>query len=87
MKDLLKEIKIGDIVLLKTVEQYEEDGEELTELVEMFAGQYFTVKGIDKELNDFGEKVYTVVRLNDENFGILSVTDHEIAQVFRGVEE
>lgn len=87
MKDLLTEIKVGDIVLLKTLEQYEEDGEELTELVEMFAGQYFTVKGIDKELNDFGEKVYTVVRLNDENFGILSVTDHEIAQVFRGVEE
>ena len=80
----LKEIKIGDIVLLKSVEEYEEDGDEITELVEKFAGHTMEVLHVGKDLNEFGEKTYQLVALNME-VGFITATDHEIAKVYREI--
>ena len=38
------DIAVGDIVKLKTIQDYEEAGDEVTELVKMFAGQYCRVE-------------------------------------------
>lgn len=77
------EIAVGDIVKLKTIQEYEEAGDEVTELVEMFAGQYCKVVSVDEEVNEWGEKSYEVYR---EYKGFVSVTDHEIAELYKKVE-
>lgn len=78
-----KNIKVGDIVKLKTIEEYKEAGDEITELVELFAGQYCKVENIDKEVNEFGERTYIV---SAQRRGYMSVTDHEIAELYSKVE-
>ena len=78
-----KEIKVGDIVKLKTIEEYKEAGDEITELVEMFAGQYGKVEHVNKEVNEFGERTYTIF---SQYRGYISITDHEIAELYKKVE-
>lgn len=76
-------IAVGDIVKLKTVSEYEEAGDEVTELVEMFAGQYGNVTNVDEDINEWGEGTYEVyVQFK----GFVSVTDHEIAELYKKVE-
>lgn len=78
-------IERTDIVTLKTLGEYEEAGDEITELVEKFAGHYVRVIGIEEELNEFGERTYVVEDINSNN-GIVTVTDHEIAVVYKARE-
>ena len=80
----LKEIKTGDLVLLKSIEEYEEDGDEITELVEKFAGHTMQVLKVEKDPNEFGERTYQLVALNME-VGFITATDHEIAKIYREV--
>ena len=77
----LKEIKIGDIVTLKSIEEYVEDGDELTELVEQFAGHTAKVISISKEINEFGERMYTLIDFRSGDF--VTATDHEIAKIYK----
>ena len=77
------EIAVGDIVKLKTIQEYEEAGDEVTELVEMFAGQYCRVENLEEEANEFGERTYIV---SVQHKGYVSVTDHEIAELYKRVE-
>lgn len=77
------EIAVGDIVKLKTIQEYEEAGGEVTELVEMFAGQYCKVVSIDEEVNEWGERTYIV---SAQRIGDVSATDHEIAELYKKVE-
>ena len=76
-------IDIGDIVKLKTIQEYEEAGDEVTELIEMFAGQYCKVENLEEEVNEFGERTYIV---SAQHKGYISVTDHEIAEVYKRFE-
>lgn len=76
-------IAIGDIVKLKTVSEYEEAGDEVTELVERFAGQYGKVINVDEDVNEWGEGTYEVYI---QFKGFVSVTDHEIAELYKKVE-
>ena len=78
-------IERTDIVRLKTISEYEEAGDEITELVEKFAGHYVRVLGIEEEINEFGERTYMVEDINSNN-GIVGVTDHEIAIVYKAQE-
>ena len=80
----MKDIATDDIVRLKTVAEYEEDGDEITELVEKFAGSYAKVIGTTKEINEFGERSYAVLVLGDGGF--LTITDHEVKAVYKGIE-
>lgn len=80
MKDIAKD----DIVRLKTVAEYEEAGDEITELVEKFAGQYAKVLGTTNEINEFGERSYALEILNTKEF--LTATDHEVQAVYKGIE-
>ena len=79
-----KEIKKGDIVRLKSIEEYEEDGDEITELVEKFAGNTMQVLQVDQNLNEFGERTYQLVALNRE-VGFITATDHEISAIYKEV--
>ena len=77
------DIKIGDIVKIADLEDYREAGDEITELVKMFAGQYCKVINIDEEVNEWGEKSYMLL---NESKGFVSVTDHEIVELYKKVE-
>ena len=55
-------LKDGDIVKIKSLEQYEEDGDEITELIEKFAGQKVRVLRVYPQENHFtaiNEKIGT----------------------------
>ena len=77
------EIKVGDIVKLNTIEEYKEAGDEVTELVERFAGQYGKVENLEEEVNEFGERTYAIFV---KSKGLVGVTDHEIAELYSKVE-
>lgn len=81
----LKEANSKYIAKLKTLEEYKEEGEEITDLIEMFAGHYVQVLSIDENTNEFGEKSYLVEDLNT-NKGIVSVTDHEIKEIYKEIK-
>ena len=76
-------IAVGDIVKLKTVSEYEEAGDEITELVERFAGQYGNITNVDEDVNEWGEQTYEVYIWYK---GFVSATDHEIAELYKKVE-
>ena len=78
----ITEIEIGDIVLLKTIKELEEDGEEITDLVKEFAGKTMKVISIDNVINCFGERTYVLEELN-KTTGLMSATDHEIAKIYK----
>ena len=77
------DIAVGDIIKLKTIQDYREAGDEITELVEMFAGQYCRVENLEEEVNEFGERTYIV---SAQHIGLVSVTDHEIAELYKKVD-
>ena len=72
------EAVIGDKILIKTIEEYEDNDDEITELVEKFAGKEMTVISVNHELNEFGEISVTA---KSEEGDIVSFTEHEIAKV------
>ena len=74
-------IRNNEIVRLKTVDEYEEAGDEITELVEKFAGHYGQVLKKVEEANEFGESTYAIEILNTGE--ILTITDHEIQRLYR----
>ena len=77
-----KEIKVGDIVKVADLEDYREAGDEITELVEMFAGQYGKVVSIDTDEDECDEQIY-VVSFKE---GMVGLRDHEIAELYSKVE-
>lgn len=80
----MKDIAKNDIVRLKNVAEYEEDGDEITELVEKFAGSYAKVLGKTEHVNEFGESTYALKILNTKE--LVTATDHEIKAVYKGIE-
>ena len=81
----MKDVAVNDLIKLKTVAEYEEDGDEITELVEMFAGDYAKVIGTTSDFNEFGERSYAVEILSKEG-GFITITDHEISEVYKGIK-
>ena len=67
-----------DTIIIKTVAEYEEDGDEVTELVEKFAGQKLTVLSVSDEVNEFNEHYITA---QSKEGDIVTFTEHEIATV------
>ena len=76
------EIAVGDIIRVADLEDYREAGDEVTELVEMFAGQYGKVVGIDTDEDEWGEQIY-VASFKE---GMVGLRDHEIAELYKKVE-
>ena len=76
-------IQEGDFLEFLTIEDYEEAGEELTDLVEKFAGEIVEVLKISKDTNEWGEKVFLVVNADGD---IVSATSHEFSQAYREKE-
>lgn len=72
------ETVVGDKILIKTIEEYEDNDDEITELVEKFAGKEMTVVSVNHELNEFGEMSVTA---KSEEGDIVSFTEHEIAKI------
>lgn len=77
IKDV-KDVAKDDTIVIKTVAEYEEDGDEVTELVEKFAGQKLTVLSVSNEINEFGERCITA---QSKEGDIVTFTEHEIATV------
>ena len=73
-----KEIKVGDILQFKSLEEYKEDNDEITELIEKFQEQQVEVLKVSKEVNEWGEHYYLVVNSEGD---IVSATDHEFKEV------
>ena len=78
------DVEVGNKILIKTVEEYEEDGDEVTELVEKFAGQTLEVVSVSSITNEFGER-YIIAQ--SEEGDLVSFTEHEIAKILRGEDE
>lgn len=72
------EVEAGDIVRIKSIEEYEDNDDEITELVEKFAGKEMTVVSVNHELNEFGEMSITAKSAEGD---IVSFTEHEIAKI------
>ena len=79
-----EKIQKGDFLQVISLEEYEEAGDEITELVEQFAGKMVEVLGMEEDLNEFGEYEFLV----QDNVGnIVSMTSHEFCQAYREKEQ
>ena len=76
-------IQEGDFLEFLTVEDYEEAGDELTDLVVKFAGEIVEVLKVSKDTNEWGEKVFLVVNADGD---IVSASSHEFSQAYREKE-
>jgi hypothetical protein len=72
------EVEAGDTVRIKSIEEYEDNDDEITELVEKFAGKELTVTSVNHALNEFGEISFIA---KSEEGDLISFTEHEIAKV------
>lgn len=77
----IKDVQIGDVISIKSLEQYNEDGDEITELVEKFASKFLKVTAVDRVENEFGEITITAVFPPTQE--TCTFTEHEISQVLR----
>ena len=75
-------IQVGDFLQVITLEEYEDAGDEITELTEKFAGKMVEVLCICKGYNDFHELEFTV---QDEDGNIVTGTSHEFCRAYREV--
>ena len=75
----LDEVKYGDIIKIKPLEDYEEDGGDITELVKKFAGQECTVH---KGVVEGGIRVFLA---GNSDLGSCSFKDYEIFKAYRAV--
>lgn len=82
--DKLKDLKVykepselskGDIIHIKSLKQYEEDGGEITELVERFAEKDLKVISVSEEVDEWG---YRTVLAESQNGSLVSFTEFEI---------
>ena len=73
-------IQVGDFLEFLTVEDYEEIGEEVTDLIEKFSGEMVEVLKVGKEINEWGEKEFLVVNADGD---IVSATSHEFSKAYR----
>ena len=67
-------IQVGDFLQFLTLEDYENIDEEITELVEKFAGEMVEVVSVSKDTNEHYEHTYLVVNKDGD---MVSATDHE----------
>lgn len=72
------EVEAGDTVRIKSIAEYEDNDDEITELVEKFAGKELTVTSVNHDLNEFGEISFIAKSEEDD---LISFTEHEIAKV------
>lgn len=69
------ELSKGDIIHIKSLKQYEEDGGEITELVKQFAGKDLKVISVSEEVDEWG---YRTVLAESPNGSLVSFTEFEI---------
>ena len=79
----LEPITKGDFLLFNTLEEYEELGDEVTDLIEKFAGEMVEVIQVGEETNEFGEKTFVV---SDSMGNIVTATSHEFSKAYREKE-
>lgn len=77
IKDV-EDVAKDDTIIIKTIAEYKEDGDEVTELVEKFAGRKLTVLSVSDEVNEFNEHQITA---QSKDGDIVTFTEHEIAKV------
>lgn len=78
-----EKIQVGDFLQFLTIEEFEEAGEEITELVEKFAGKMVEVLEVGGEYNEFHELEFFV---RDEEDNMVSGTSHEFSKAYREKE-
>ena len=69
------ELAKGDIIHIKSLKQYEEDGGEITELVKQFAEKDLKVISVSNEADEWG---YRTVLAESQNGSLVSFTEFEI---------
>ena len=78
MKEIkLSEIKYGDIIEIKPLEDYEEDGGDITDLVKKFAGQKCTVHKVVEEDGEI------TISAGNSDLGNCSFKEYEVAKAYR----
>ena len=77
MKEIqLNEIKYGDIIEIKSLEDYEEDGGDITDLIKKFAGQKCTVHKVVEEDGEI------TISAGNSVLGSCSFREYEIAKAY-----
>lgn len=76
-------IEDGDFLQFLTLDEYEEAGEEITDLIEKFAGKIVEVIQVGGYTNEFGEKTFVV---SDSMGNIVTATSHEFSKAYREKE-
>ena len=76
-------IKKGDFLQFLTLEEYEDFGEEITDIIEKFAGEMVEVIQVGGYTNEFGEKTFVV---SDSMGNIVTATSHEFSKAYREKE-
>ena len=77
------DIEKGDLIKIQNLQSYVSSGDEVTDLVELFADKILVVDSIDNNRNEWGERT---VMANNLELGTCSFTDHEIASAYRIME-
>ena len=78
MKEIkLNEIKYGDIIEIKSLEDYEEDGGDITDLIKRFAGQKCTVYKVVEEDGEI------TISARNSDLGSCSFKEYEVAKAYR----
>ena len=73
-------IEVGDFLQFIDLDEYEETGDEITDLVEKFAGKMVEVLNISDDYNEFHELEFIV---QDEDGNQVSGTSHEFSKAYR----
>lgn len=76
------EIRVGDFLQFKSIGEYEEAGDEITDLIEKFEGEMVEVLKVSEDTNEWGEHYYLVINSEGD---IVSATDHEFSKVYREI--
>ena len=76
----LTNISKGDEILIKSIKEYEEENDEVTELVEKFAGKVLEVLSVSEDTNEWGE--HTILASHRE-LGTCTFTEHEIEAIVK----
>lgn len=78
MKEIkLSEIRYGDIIEIKSLEDYEEDGGDITDLIKKFAGQKCTVHKVVEEDGEI------TISAGNSDLGSCSFKEYEVAKAYR----
>lgn len=75
----VKDIKSDDVVQIQNLQYYLSSTDEVTDLVEMFAGKLMSVVAVSEDVNEWGEHTYTCKNAN----GSCTFTDHELYKAYR----